>query len=177
MTLTRRRSTTSIDIYRLAVSIYDHALSTSALGEADADAAIGAFADAYVQTLVGYVGNEKANLFEMTATQAASGHLHSFLKSVEGRAGAVEAQLRHFTAIGADGRRRFVHSAETSLRPATEAELAEFHRRWNAGAYGATLLKVGWHALRGTPSTSRSSTSRSASTRATARSASRASTC
>ena len=136
-----------IDIYRLAVSIYDHALSTSALGEADADAAIGAFADAYVQTLVGYVGNEKANLFEMTATQAASGHLHSFLKSVEGRAGAVEAQLRHFTAIGPDGRRRFVHSAETSLRPATEAELAEFHRRWNAGAYGATLLKVGWHAL------------------------------
>ena len=82
----------------------------------------------------------------MTATQAASGHLHSFLKRSR-RAGA-EAQLRHFTAIGPDGRRRFVHSAETSLRPTTEAELAEFHRRWNAGAYGATLLKVGWHARR-----------------------------
>ena len=166
-----------IDIYRLAVSIYDHALSTSALGEADADAAIGAFADAYVQTLVGYVGNEKANLFEMTATQAASGHLHSFLKSVEGRAGAVEAQLRHFTAIGPDGRRRFVHSAETSLRfrdrgrarripPAggTPARTARRCSRW-----GGTRRR-GPRVLRG------SSISRSASTRATARSASRAST-
>ena len=54
-----------IDIWRLAVSIYDHATSNGHT-PSQAVSAVRAFTDAYVATLEGYVGNERALLFEMT---------------------------------------------------------------------------------------------------------------
>ena len=67
-------------MWRCSVSIYDHAISNG-LGAAKATAAVLTFTDSYLSTLQTYVGNEKAQLFELTAIEA-SGKLADFLRQV-----------------------------------------------------------------------------------------------
>ena len=52
-----------VDVWRVAVSIYNHAL-TNGLTEAKAESAVETFCEAYVEVVKGYVGNEDAELFE-----------------------------------------------------------------------------------------------------------------
>ena len=53
-----------MDIWRLAVSIYNHALSND-LGEAKAEAAVLTFTNTYVRTIMDYVNNDRAETFEI----------------------------------------------------------------------------------------------------------------
>ena len=68
-----------IDVWRVAVSIYNHGLSNG-LGAAEAEAAVLTFTSTYVQTLISYVGNDDALLFELTP-KTATGKLADFLGS------------------------------------------------------------------------------------------------
>ena len=56
-----------VDVWRVAVSIYNHAL-TNGLTEAKAESAVETFCEAYVEVVKGYVGNEDAELFEVKAS-------------------------------------------------------------------------------------------------------------
>ena len=69
-----------VDVWRCAVSIYDHALANG-LDAGKATAAVLTFTDSYLMTLQGYVGNDKASLFELTQQQA-TGKLADFLGQV-----------------------------------------------------------------------------------------------
>lgn len=134
-----------IDIYRLATSIFGHAV-TNGLDEATAAAAVTAMAERYVETMVSYVGNEDCLLYEITSERA-SGALKTFLQSVE-RSNSAAEQLRRFTADGAhDCDRRFVFDSRTKLLPVEGDVATQIRRAWNAEGYGATLQRVGWHAI------------------------------
>ena len=78
--------------------------------------------------------------FEMTATQAASGHLHSFLKSVEGRAGAVEAKHEpRYAFVTERGPSRFVKN-HLDLKLMKMAKVRQPKSEKNAAEKIATLL-------------------------------------
>lgn len=53
-----------LDVWRVAVSIYNHALSNG-LGDAKAEAAVLTFTEVYLATVEGYIGNELAATFEV----------------------------------------------------------------------------------------------------------------
>ena len=109
-----------IDVLRITVSIYNHALSNG-LGAYEAEAAVLTFTETYVNTLTSYVGNEKALLFELTS-QYAKGRLGDFLRHVEQKASEAQ-QLGKFTRVDENGRRRFIRSKETRLTDLPEEEV------------------------------------------------------
>ncbi|KAL1520338.1 hypothetical protein AB1Y20_021928 [Prymnesium parvum] len=133
-----------MDIWRLAVSIYDHALS-NAYSVTQAVSAVVAFTDVYIDTLQGYVGNEGALLFEITQSKA-TGKLQQFLQVTESQNSAAE-QLRVFTTVGPDGKRQFIKDESTKLRPIDNATRDQILQAWNIEGYGATLSKIGWHQM------------------------------
>ena len=137
-----------MDVWRLAVSIYDHAI-TNDYSAAEAIGAVVAFTEAYVATLEGYVGNEKALLFEMTAEHA-SGPLREFLEATASRNSAAE-QLRVFTRVGSSGEREFIKNDSTKLAEVDPSVREEILSGWTAAGYGATLNKIGWHEIEFSP--------------------------
>lgn len=104
-----------VDVYRLAVSIYAHAV-TNGFSEDHAKKAVKSMTDAYVTTVRDYVGNEKALLYEITSTEA-TGRLRNFLTKVINE-NSRENMLRKFTSADADGsNRHFVFDKHTRLEP------------------------------------------------------------
>ena len=69
-----------IDVWRVAVSIWNHALSNG-LGDAAAEASVLTFVDGYIAAVQGYVGNDDALLWEATR-ETTTGRLQKFLKKV-----------------------------------------------------------------------------------------------
>ena len=132
-----------IDVWRLAVSIYDHAMSNSYGPKASAEA-VTLFAHRYVEAVIGYVANDDATLFELTP-RAARGALQSFLKKVEVD-NSEQLQLHQFTTVDSNGQRRFLCNSNTKLVPAEPDVARSLRASWNAWGYGATLQKIGWHA-------------------------------
>lgn len=131
-----------IDVWRCAVSIYNHAISNH-LGAPQAEAAVLTFTETYLSTVRSYVGNERALLYEKTP-QTANGKLKSFLAQVEnGQSHAKE--LKRFTTVDSTGSRRFLKDATTSLGAVSPQIDAEIRRAFSADAYGATIKRVGWH--------------------------------
>ena len=90
-----------MDIWRLAVSVYDHALSNG-LSEAQAQRAVIILTDWYVATIGNYIGNELAMLHELTPENVPSGPLARFLEDVDGK-DAQHKQLSKFTEVRFDG--------------------------------------------------------------------------
>lgn len=133
-----------IDIWRLAVSIRNHAL-TNGLSAANADALVMFFCDEYVRKLQEYVGNEMALTFEITP-EIATGTLQDFLSSVSA-AQSGHKQLSKYTEVDAKlGERRLIKSDETRLEPVSADIDQEVRRAFGALEYGATLSKIGWRA-------------------------------
>ena len=133
-----------MDVIRLAVSIYDHAISNG-LSQSKARAAVLTLADSYIDALQSYVGNEKALLYELTP-QLATGELAAFLRSVD------EENSRHklldkYTVLDkSSGSRRLIKNADTKLEAVSAAVEAEILRAFSQEGYGSTLTKIGWHA-------------------------------
>lgn len=133
-----------MDVWRLAVSIYDHALSND-YTEEQAVSAIIAFTDSYVDTLVGYLGNERAQLFEMTANDA-TGKLKAFLSDTE-RANSAAGMLNKFTRVNEHGVREFIKNDKTRLGHVDARTRDAVMKAWTTEGYGATLNRVGWHEI------------------------------
>ena len=132
-----------MQVWRCAVSIYDHAMSNG-LGTTKATAAVLTLTDAYLSALTSYVGNEKALLFEVTQQQA-TGKLGAFLAKV-GAADSEHKMLLKYTRIDDDGVRRFVKDSHSRLEALPGADAARLRAAFGRETYGATLNKIGWHA-------------------------------
>jgi len=130
-----------IDIWRLAVSMYDHAL-TNGLTEQEGVELIYDFCHTYVDTMARYVGKEDAQLFEVTDTNT-GGQVGNFLRHVAGK-NEGHQMLHKFTYVKGQ-QRRFIFSEATQLRPVSASVRAAMEAQFTATAYGATLGKVGWN--------------------------------
>lgn len=64
-----------------AVSVYNHAFTNGISKDENRDT-LSAFFDTYVETVVGYIGNENAAEFELTS-KTTTGKLKKYLKKVE----------------------------------------------------------------------------------------------
>ena len=137
-----------VDVLRIAVSICNHAI-TNGLSNKEVDHALRVFSDSYVDTVVSYVGNEDALLFELTP-DTAYGVLQSFLKKVE-RNKSAKGQLQKFTQVNAEGIRQFIKGPvdtpdENTNLAAVPASIQEKIRgAFSPTYYGATMMKLGWH--------------------------------
>lgn len=128
-----------IDVLRLAVSITNHA-AVNGLSKKEIKKVMKHFTETYLETVMGYVGNEDALTFELTS-KTAKGILQKFLKDVEEDNSNGE-QLEKFT----DGRGRFLRNDDTRLVSIETDELEEAIRRaFSSTQYGATMMKTGWH--------------------------------
>ena len=137
-----------VDVWRVAVSIYNHAL-TNGLTEAKAESAVETFCEAYVEVVKGYVGNEDAELFEVKAsTTPKDTALHKFLKKMQTK--DEDKAVIKFTQRTEDGL-KFVKSKDTSLEELPEDIEAKIREGFSKEGYPATLPKVAWHALEYSP--------------------------
>ena len=137
-----------VDVWRVAVSIYNHAL-TNGLTEAKAESAVETFCEAYVEVVKGYVGNEDAELFEVKAsTTPKDTALHKFLKKMQTK--DEDKAVIKFTQR-TEGGLKFVKSKDTSLEELPEDIEAKIREGFSKEGYPATLPKVAWHALEYSP--------------------------
>jgi uncharacterized protein (DUF2252 family) len=136
-----------IDVLRIAVSITSHAV-TNGLSEKQIDDALQVFTDAYVKTVIGYVGNEHALLFELR-NKTAYGSLLRFIKDVE-QDNSSKKQMSKFTDVGASGKRQFLKGpvgvpySDTKLMAVTPERELEIRSMFTSINYGATMMKLGW---------------------------------
>mmetsp|Transcript_43465 Transcript_43465/g.139535 ORF Transcript_43465/g.139535 Transcript_43465/m.139535 type:complete len:535 (-) Transcript_43465:101-1705(-) len=129
-----------IDVWRIAVSIIDHAESNG-LSSDEGVEAIRAFCHTYVATMRDYVGNERDKQHEVRYGNT-DGKLGEFLDNVGG-AEKEHQMLKKFTEV-VGHKRRFKKTKKTRLLPANDAVWKQFNASFTVDGYGATLLKVGW---------------------------------
>jgi uncharacterized protein (DUF2252 family) len=132
-----------VDVIRVAVSIYMH-VQNNGFPQEVARKAVRAFTNTYVETIVSYVGNDKADLFELTP-HTAKGVLKKFLVDVRDGKKSVHHQLEKFTEHNEHGHRRFIKNNETKLEPVAPPVEAAIRAAMSSTQYGATMLKIGWH--------------------------------
>ena len=133
-----------IDVWRLAVSIHNHAI-TNGLGEDRAAEIVMFFCDEYVRRLQEYVGNENALTFEVTP-DVATGKLQQFLQRVE-QAQSQHKQMSKFTYKDErSSERRLVKSEDTALEAVSADVEEDLRRAFGKLRYGATMSKIGWRA-------------------------------
>ena len=137
-----------IDVLRIAVSICNHAI-TNGFSFHETEKLVSHFAKEYVKSVINYVGNEDAFLFELTP-DTAKGKLKKFLKDVdEGKSN--KKLMKKFTEIK-DGRRSFIKGPEvdvphneTRLAPVDEKTAQNIRDAISPTKYGATRMKLGWN--------------------------------
>ena len=136
-----------VDVLRIAVSVYNHAL-TNGLSDRDVAMVLEEFTDSYVNTVLRYIGNEDALLFELTA-KTTTGFLGAFLKKVQST-NSYEKQMKKYTKVDEHGHRSFykgpIGSADPDTKLATLPPEREEQIRsvFTATKYGATMMKLGW---------------------------------
>ena len=137
-----------IDVLRLAVSIANHAI-TNGFSFEETEELIKKFANAYVKSVISYVGNEDAALFELTP-DTAKGKLKKFLKDVD-EDESYTKQMEKFTEIS-NGRRHFIKGPavdvpdeDTRLAPVRPDIAKEIRDAISPTRYGATRMKLGWN--------------------------------
>jgi len=132
-----------IDVLRVAVSMVNHG-QTNGL---HVEEVLFDFCDTYVNTVVSYLGNEKAQTFELTA-ETASGMLQDFLQNVE-HDNSHEELMSKYTELNDENdsySRRFVHTKKSKLEPLDNVTLQEMKDAFSAATrYRATMMKTGWH--------------------------------
>jgi len=137
-----------VDVYRVAVSVYNHAF-TNGLSKDEIRDALSAFFDTYVETVVGYIGNENAAEFELTS-KTTTGKLKKYLKKVEDKYSR-KKQLGKFTEVDeTTGERHFIKGEQgephirTKLMAVPPAKEDEIRDAFTSTKYGATMMKIGW---------------------------------
>ena len=114
-----------VDVTRIAVSICSHAI-TNQLKEKHIDDALEAFTDSYIQTVLDYVDNEKALLFELTPETTRSGSkLNKFLKKVADKKSSEKLMTKFTTHNPVTGDRHFIKGGIDEPHPDTN--LASVH--------------------------------------------------
>lgn len=138
-----------IDVLRIAVSIHNHALANG-LDVSHTRRIIRSFTESYVDTVLGYVGNNKAELFELTP-HTARGKLQSFLQDVQS-GNSKNKQLSKYTGMDEiTGLPYFLKGNATVPHPKTKLaslppEVEERVRgAFRSTGYGATMMKLGWN--------------------------------
>jgi uncharacterized protein (DUF2252 family) len=137
-----------IDVFRICVSICSHA-KTNGFDDDQVITAIKTFTESYVETVLGYGGNEKALLFELTP-ETSYGKLQEFLQKTE-RKKSSDKLLTKFTKRDADTKLpRFIKGPvdvpheDTNLAAVPPEMEAEIKRVFTKTHYGATMMKLGW---------------------------------
>lgn len=139
-----------VDVLRIAVSICNHALANHFDHDKDTHKILKAFTTSYIETVVGYVGNENAMLFELTP-ETAYGKLRKQLKKMA-KKNSVSKQLGKFTTIAKNATKRsFLKGTDgephhktrlARVDPDTEAKIRAAFTSTN---YGATMMKLSWN--------------------------------
>lgn len=136
-----------IDVLRIAVSIANHAV-TNGFRHNTAKNMIKRFAKAYVKSVISYIGNEDAYLYELTP-KTAKGKLKKFLKDVDDDK-SIKDMLEKFTEK-VNGTRQFIKSydgeanSETKLVSVDNKTAQAIRDSFTATKYGATRMKLGWN--------------------------------
>jgi uncharacterized protein (DUF2252 family) len=135
-----------IDVLRIAVSIHNHARANG-LDDRATRRTIRAFTDSYVNTVLSYVDNSDAELFELTP-QTAYGELQKFLIKLE----RGNSKLDKFTDTDpTTGLPFFLKGTAAAPHPITRlaavppAVEQKVRVAFNATGYGATMMKLGWN--------------------------------
>lgn len=131
-----------VDVLRIAVSICSHGV-TNGIATRAVQKALHSFTDTYVETVVNYVGNEDALLYEVTP-ETATGVLQDFMTDVH-EDNSSDKQLDRFTDIDASGTRRFIKDENSRLAAVGPAIEGKIRDAFASDKYGATLMKIGWH--------------------------------
>ena len=130
-----------IDVLRVAVSITSHGL-TNGLTLEQVKGSLEAFTYMYVKTVVNYVGNDSALVFELTS-QTSTGVLRDFLDDVENNK-SKSAQIDKFTDHAEDGTRRFTRDNKTRLVDVPAEIDDKIRAAFTSTHYGASMMKMGW---------------------------------
>lgn len=132
----------------MAVSIANHAITNNFEYEY-AEKFVEHFMKAYVKSVISYIGNEDAALFELTP-KTAKGKLKKFLKKVD-KGKSHSELMEKFTEIVYD-KRRFLKGPdvgvphnETRLAPVDAETAQEIRSAISPTNYGATRMKLGWN--------------------------------
>jgi Uncharacterized protein conserved in bacteria (DUF2252) len=138
-----------VDILRIAVSVCGHAAS-SGLSHDNVIRAIRTLTDAYIETVLGYLGNDHALLFELTP-DTTHGKLKEFLIQVRDNNSA-KKQLKRFTQFNTTtGHRELIKGPIDHPDPYTSLQAVSSYyddllrSQFTATKYGATLMQVGWN--------------------------------
>jgi Uncharacterized protein conserved in bacteria (DUF2252) len=138
-----------VDVVRIAVSIAGHT-ATSGLSAPNVVRAIHTLTDSYIETVLGYLGNNDAELFELTP-ETTHGKLKEFLIKVRDNNSA-KKQLKRFTQFNTTtGQRELIKGPigepdkYTSLQAVPPYYDDLLRAQFTAATYGATLLQVGWN--------------------------------
>jgi len=129
-----------IDVLRIAVSIASHGF-TNGLSLDQVKGALEAFTYMYAKTVINYVGNDKALVYELTP-QTATGMLRDFLVDVENNR-SKEAQLDKFTYDTPEGK-RFSRDDKTRLVDVPSEIEDKIRASFTSTQYGASMMKMGW---------------------------------
>jgi uncharacterized protein (DUF2252 family) len=130
-----------IDVLRLAVSICNHGF-TNGLNDEEVRDALEAFTYTYVKTVIDYVWNDRALLFELDS-YTSKGALRDFLVNVENEM-SLAKQMHKFTEVGHDGMRRFIRDDDTRLEDVPERIERKIREEITSTRYGATMMHMGW---------------------------------
>jgi len=136
-----------VDVLRIAVSVYNHAL-TNDLSDHDVVKVLETLTDTYVGTVLKYIGNEDALLFELT-TKTTTGFLRDFLKEVQST-DSYAKQMKKYTKVDEHGHRSFFKGPVGQPDPSTKLASLPPDREqmirsvFSATEYGATMMKLGW---------------------------------
>ncbi len=130
-----------IDVLRVAVSIASHGF-TNGLSLEQVQGSLEAFTYMYVKTVVNYVGNDSALVYELTR-YTSTGVLRDFLDDVETK-DSKSAQIQKFTERAEDGRRRFTRDNKTRLVDVPAEIYDKIRAAFTSTTYGASMMKMGW---------------------------------
>lgn len=136
-----------VDVLRIAVSVYNHAL-TNGLESKEVKEVLEEFTDSYVKTVLGYIENEDALLFELTS-KTTTGFLKQFLKDVRSDR-SYKKQMKKYTKVDEQGLRSFQKGPigepdpDTKLAALPPEREEQIRSAFASTKYGATMMKLGW---------------------------------
>lgn len=129
-----------IDVIRVAVSIASHGF-TNGLSLDQIKGSLKGFAYMYVKTVINYVGNDRALVYELTS-ETSTGVLRDFLEDVEKKKSKT-AQIEKFTDHTSNGR-RFTRDDKTRLVDVPAEIDDKIRAAFTSTKYGASMMKMGW---------------------------------
>jgi hypothetical protein len=126
----------------VAVSIYNHALRNE-LSDKHVKQAVYAFLGTYLDTVIEYVGNDRALVYEITPKNA-FGPLQSFLSGVR-EDNSFDQQLDKFTVVDEKmGVRTLLKNNDTRLVKINSDLEGKIRAAFTSQQYGATMMKMGY---------------------------------